>query len=313
MVFSSTLEGMNLRLLSTPSWCRQASSGTLQRQASTTVDGMLLKSDMTMLDRFESRAWLSDFGPSHVDVDPTTVFSSHLSTNYRNESIGSKQHQPERVESCGSLLRDISSCDFWKEIKQTLTIAEANSQKVQPAKDETDSPKVQPVEDEETSSVCSTTKIGSESVTIIIPSFPRSDGSFKRKFAEEDQPSLVEERRTSPSSSKRPRVYFEPADEDVLMGRGGRSNHHPGNQHYLQEKELLQASYKAASKVEKTVIAQELVNRVHAWGGRFLELDAVAGRWFQASPERARKKCSQALREVNTPEVRAAKRARYAK
>lgn len=61
-------------------------------------------------------------------------------------------------------------------------------------------------------------------------------------------------------------------DVDVLLGRGGLINHHPGNQAYLQEKVRLQVRYRAASKPVKTAISQELVHWVQARGGRFLEL-----------------------------------------
>jgi hypothetical protein len=101
--------------------------------------------------------------------------------------------------------------------------------------------------------------------------------------------------------------------DDVLLGRGGRTNNHAGNKRYLTEKEEIQARYTAATKQDKTGISQELVDRVHAWGGRFLELDPSNNQWFQVTNIKARKKASQSLRELNTPEERAAKRARYGK
>ncbi len=46
-------------------------------------------------------------------------------------------------------------------------------------------------------------------------------------------------------------------------------------------------------------------------GGRFLELDRDAKRWFLVPNVVARRKVGQALRENNTEEARAAKRAKY--
>jgi hypothetical protein len=118
-----------------------------------------------------------------------------------------------------------------------------------------------------------------------------------------------------PSRKKRKRDFEkkwiggEPSDLDVLMGRGGRTNHHKGNMRYLAEKERLQPKYLAAAKEEKTEISQELVDIVHAWGGRFVKTED--DRWYQVENVVARKKASQTLREINTPEERAAKRARY--
>ena len=109
------------------------------------------------------------------------------------------------------------------------------------------------------------------------------------------------------------RIFTEPNDSDVLLGRGGRTNNHPGNKKYLEAKDSMQERYLAADKNGKTPISQELVDIVKGWGGRFLKLDPVSNRWYEIDNTTARKKCSQTLREMNTPEERAAKRARYAK
>lgn len=106
-------------------------------------------------------------------------------------------------------------------------------------------------------------------------------------------------------------IEDEPNDNDVFCGRGGRSNHHPGNNRYLQAKVAIQPRYRQASKDDKTGISQELVDTVKSWGGRFLGLDKTTGLWFVVDDKAARKKASQALREDNTPESRAQKRAKY--
>lgn len=97
---------------------------------------------------------------------------------------------------------------------------------------------------------------------------------------------------------------------DVLMGRGGLANKHPGNQAFLGEKERLQDRYLAASKNDKTGISQELVDGIHARGGRFIKQDN-SGQWYEVDDRTARKKGSQTLREINTAESRALKRAKY--
>lgn len=95
------------------------------------------------------------------------------------------------------------------------------------------------------------------------------------------------------------------------MGRGGRSNHHPGNARYLEAKLTIQPRYRKATKEEKTGISQELVDVVKNWGGRFVKLDEANQRWYEVDNVTARKKASQTLREENTPESRAQKRAKY--
>ena len=103
-----------------------------------------------------------------------------------------------------------------------------------------------------------------------------------------------------------------PNDNDVLLGRGGRSSNWPGNKRYLALKDEMQQVYLTAEKSQKKAISQQLVDIVkNEWKGRFLKLEN--GKWFEIDNEKARHKCSQALREINTPEVRAQKRARYKK
>jgi hypothetical protein len=120
-------------------------------------------------------------------------------------------------------------------------------------------------------------------------------------------------KRTRPNYEPQVKVFVNPTPEDVLLGRGGRTNHHPGNNRYLQAKASIQDRYMKASKDEKTSISQELVTIVKGWGGRFLKLDAASDNWYEVTNLAARKKASQSLREINTAEERAAKRARYSR
>jgi hypothetical protein len=112
-------------------------------------------------------------------------------------------------------------------------------------------------------------------------------------------------------------------DFDVIMGRGGKTNNHKGNHLYLRDKEELQPRYFSASKSEKTTVAQELVDRVHARGGRFMkeqhdDADRPNGGgagpgtgWVEVTNDLARRKASQSLREVSSKELRAKKREKY--
>jgi hypothetical protein len=114
------------------------------------------------------------------------------------------------------------------------------------------------------------------------------------------------------SHTKPAREYFKTfGDADIIMGRGGLANKHEANQLYLQEKERMQEFYFGASKYDKTRMAQELVDWVHQGGGRFVKYDKDVSRWFEVDNLTARKRASQALRELNTPEHRAEKRARH--
>lgn len=104
--------------------------------------------------------------------------------------------------------------------------------------------------------------------------------------------------------------YMTFTDDDVLMGRGGKSNHHKGNIRYRREIERLQEQYKeTGDKDEKTSISEQLVTLIQSYGGNFLEKDEHG--WYVIDDVIARRKASQALREDKDPEKRKAKRQRF--
>ena len=90
------------------------------------------------------------------------------------------------------------------------------------------------------------------------------------------------------------------------------SNHHPGNQRYLdlvnQKKPLYRSS---DDKKEKRQIIQDILEAVWDFGGRFLELDQQTNRWYVSHPKSAYGKVGQALRDRNDPEARLLRREKY--
>jgi len=98
-----------------------------------------------------------------------------------------------------------------------------------------------------------------------------------------------------------PRQFIDQfTDDDVLLGRGGLTNHHPGNIRFRKEADKLKAWYYNVSKIEKYPYSKHLVQLVHSYGGRFLQKEQGTKspeRWYEVEEERARKKASQALRE----------------
>ena len=90
----------------------------------------------------------------------------------------------------------------------------------------------------------------------------------------------------------------EPTDRDVLLGRGGMTNHHVGNRLYREKIEEFKPYYqKLSGKDEKQEFSKKVVNFVHSYSGRFLEKDAYSGGWVEVEKNKARKKVGQALRE----------------
>lgn len=90
----------------------------------------------------------------------------------------------------------------------------------------------------------------------------------------------------------------EPTERDVLLGRGGLTNHHRGNKLYREKIEDFKPHYqKLSSKEEKQEFSKMVVNFVHSYGGRFLEKDVYSDGWVEVEKNKARKKVGQALRE----------------
>lgn len=89
-----------------------------------------------------------------------------------------------------------------------------------------------------------------------------------------------------------------PGKNDILRGRGGYTNHHPGNIKFRNAARALRADYRRAEtgRNQKYLISVELVRNVKAYGGRFLE-KGKDNLWYVMDEKAARKKASQVLRE----------------
>ena len=133
--------------------------------------------------------------------------------------------------------------------------------------------------------------------------------------AVEDQPKpsgTKKKRKRAPRKKIVPvnKLYVEPTDLDILGGRGGKSNHHPGNKRYRAEIENLKEWYiKIDDKDEKTDLSQCLVDFCQSYGARFLQFDGKG--WYIIENIEARRKASQALREDSDPTKRKEKRDRF--
>lgn len=103
-------------------------------------------------------------------------------------------------------------------------------------------------------------------------------------------------------------------DNDVLFGRGARSNLHPGNGAYRQRILEKQPVYKTLNDKRKKLLSEGIVQWVkQGLRGRFLAIEKTTkgkGRYYVATDKQAREKVSQALREDHTPEGRRLKKSR---
>ncbi|KAG7369130.1 hypothetical protein IV203_031873 [Nitzschia inconspicua] len=84
-------------------------------------------------------------------------------------------------------------------------------------------------------------------------------------------------------------------DKDVLSGRGGGTNLHPGNRYYRDLILSHRAAYDEACKTMKPEISRQIVLAIKNRGGRFLRKDAD-GSFYEIGEAEAKAKTSQALR-----------------
>jgi hypothetical protein len=100
-----------------------------------------------------------------------------------------------------------------------------------------------------------------------------------------------------------------PAPHDVLSGRGGSVNAHPGNCQFRDWVHLRKEEYNLArSKQAKADICRDIIAKVTALGGRFLTKESPNSQWWvEQDDERMMSKTSQALRE-GAPKIREAHR-----
>lgn len=97
---------------------------------------------------------------------------------------------------------------------------------------------------------------------------------------------------------------FQISPHDVLCGRGGLTNHHPGNVTFRTLVRHSQEAYLRASKRDKAGVARKIVDTIRSLTGRFLKKDpSNPGVWVEIGNRKAREKTSQALRE-GAPELR---------
>jgi hypothetical protein len=86
-------------------------------------------------------------------------------------------------------------------------------------------------------------------------------------------------------------------DRDVRISFDGCYDLCPGNKAYLSLVQDMQAQFLASDKNSKDQIARQLVDSIHAHGGRFLKEDKTLG-WVEVGIKAPRKKARQDLNDV---------------
>ena len=97
---------------------------------------------------------------------------------------------------------------------------------------------------------------------------------------------------------------FAISNNDVLSGRGGLTNHHPGNILFRNLIKAKQADYIRANRHEKEYIARDIVAIMKKLDppGRFLKKDPKdPNKWIEIDDKQAKQKAKQALRDIPNP------------
>ena len=102
-------------------------------------------------------------------------------------------------------------------------------------------------------------------------------------------------------SEKDPFLQFSATEDNILFGRGGDNNKHPGNVRFQEKARKLAPSYVACgdSKEEKYKVSELLVDCMKAENRRFLEKGSD-GLYYEVVGNDVMKKASQALRDSVT-------------
>lgn len=91
---------------------------------------------------------------------------------------------------------------------------------------------------------------------------------------------------------------------DVLLGRGGWINSHPGNVFFRALVDEYRMEYATAGRGRKTSVAKKVVHLIRNNHGRFLKKDEDDDLWFEVGDQKAIEKTGQTLREGMAKVVR---------
>ena len=126
------------------------------------------------------------------------------------------------------------------------------------------------------------------------------DEETKRKRLEEEKAKEDAEKKRIEELKKKYadwplRNIKEVHDNDVMYGRGGGTNHHPGNKRYRKMVEERKLVYVNSKRLDKPLVALEIIKiwRSQLPPGRFLKIDEKTGLWHDVGDKKAREKTSQ--------------------
>uniref|UniRef100_A0A7S2YTG8 DUF6824 domain-containing protein n=1 Tax=Entomoneis paludosa TaxID=265537 RepID=A0A7S2YTG8_9STRA len=149
--------------------------------------------------------------------------------------------------------------------------------------------------------------VASSDPSAAVPTTPRLPPSTQNPPQDPASPSTEDMAESTVSQ-----VVHQPSELDVLCGRGGLINKHPGNIVYRRVVDHNKKLYKEVPKRHRILVSQSIVQTIQTHGGRFLQQSGVpqdavtnlqhGGKWMTVPFRRAVQKTSQALREPSQSE-----------
>jgi len=130
----------------------------------------------------------------------------------------------------------------------------------------------------------------------------------KKKVSKKEEKKVVQINRDLINPDPKAKSCIEkPGPNDVMTGRGGGTNSHPGNIKFRRIVEDKKSTYQASSTKEKTDLTKEVVADWRALDppGRFLERNSETGLWDDIGDSLARVKCSALFREKKSKKRKA--------
>lgn len=92
---------------------------------------------------------------------------------------------------------------------------------------------------------------------------------------------------------------FEPAAMDIICGRGCQYSTRPGNKIFANiVQSHLQEYQEARTRIDKTMVVAQVLERVLETGARFLKKDKSTQRWMEMNREQSHSKCGHAIRDT---------------
>jgi hypothetical protein len=92
---------------------------------------------------------------------------------------------------------------------------------------------------------------------------------------------------------------FQPADTDILCGRGKAFANHPGNKNFSDTvRENLYRYVEAPKRLDKSAVVASVVSEILNSGARFVKQEKISRRWYQMNKDQAHEKTGHAIRDL---------------